>query len=171
MSPSSSVSLPRVENPAGKPILVLKFGGTSVGKFIQNICGQIIPNLLKTHRVIVVCSARSTDVKAKGTTTRLVKAADAVLGDESVDHQQIVQDILDDHIEATRENITNPDIRDQLEKSLTKVCHRLKVFLEAAEVINEVSPKSKDIIIGTGEKLACEYVASVLQDKGVDATY
>ncbi|ORX74804.1 aspartate kinase [Linderina pennispora] len=171
MAPSSNVSSPRVENPAGKPILVLKFGGTSVGKFIQNICGQIIPNLLKTHRVVVVCSARSTDVKAKGTTTRLVKAADAVLGDASVDHQQIVQDILDDHIEASRENITDPEIRDQLEKSLTEVCHRLKVFLEAAEVINEVSPKSKDVIIGTGEKLACEYVASVLQDKGVDAAY
>ncbi|KAJ2158052.1 Aspartokinase, partial [Coemansia sp. RSA 353] len=38
-------------------------------------------------------------------------------------------------------------------------------------VINEVSPKSKDVIVGTGEKLACEYVAAVLKDQGVDATY
>ncbi|KAI8325346.1 aspartate kinase [Martensiomyces pterosporus] len=167
MSPAAS----KQQNPAGKPILVLKFGGTSVGKFIHNICGQIIPNLLKTHRVIVVCSARSTDVKAKGTTTRLVKAADAVLGDRGVDHQQIVQDILDDHLEAVRENINDAQIREGLEQSLTDVCRRLKVFLDAAEVINEVSPKSKDVIIGTGEKLACEYVAAILQDKGVDAKY
>ncbi|KAJ2416786.1 Aspartokinase [Coemansia sp. IMI 209128] len=158
-------------NPADRPILVLKFGGTSVGKFVQNICGQIIPELLKTHRVIVVCSARSTDVKAKGTTTRLVKAADAVLGDASVDHQQIVQDILEDHLEAAQENIADEQIRESLAQSLTDVCRRLKVFLEAAEVINEVSPKSKDIIVGTGEKLACEYVAALLQDKGVDAKY
>ncbi|KAJ1933431.1 Aspartokinase, partial [Kickxella alabastrina] len=34
-----------------------------------------------------------------------------------------------------------------------------------------VSPKSKDIIVGTGEKLACEYVAAILQDKGIDAKY
>ncbi|KAI9506851.1 Aspartate/glutamate/uridylate kinase [Coemansia spiralis] len=161
----------RAQNPAEKPILVLKFGGTSVGKFVQNICSQIIPNLLKTHRVIVVCSARSTDVKAKGTTTRLVKAADSVLGDTSADYQQIVQDILDDHIEAVNQNIADDAIKHDLSQSLTKVCRRLKVFLEAAEVINEVSPKSKDIIVGTGEKLACEYVAAIMQDKGIDATY
>ncbi|KAJ2292526.1 Aspartokinase, partial [Coemansia sp. RSA 2706] len=144
-------------NPTDKPVLVLKFGGTSVGKFIQNICGQIIPNLLKTHRVIVVCSARSTDVKAKGTTTRLVKAADAVLGEVSDSHQQIVRDILEDHLEAIENSISDVAIKDGLSASLTDVCRRLKVFLEAAEVINEVSPKSKDIIVGTGEKLACEY--------------
>ncbi|KAJ2749979.1 Aspartokinase [Coemansia pectinata] len=128
-------------------------------------------DLLKTHRVIVVCSARSTDVKAKGTTTRLVKAADAVLSDASVDHQQIVQDILEDHLEAAQENIVDEQIKESLSQRLTDVCRRLKVFLEAAEVINEVSPKSKDIIVGTGEKLACEYVAALLQDKGVDAKY
>ncbi|PIA18064.1 aspartate kinase [Coemansia reversa NRRL 1564] len=160
-----------MSNPIDKPILVLKFGGTSVGKFVQNICGQIIPDLLTTHRVVVVCSARSTDVKAKGTTTRLVKAADTVLGTVPGSHQQIVQDILDDHLDAIRENIDNAAARDSLSKSLTDVCRRLRVFLEAAEVINEVSPKSKDIIIGTGEKLACEYVAAILQDKGVNSKY
>ncbi|KAJ2794709.1 Aspartokinase, partial [Coemansia helicoidea] len=161
----------KASNPPDRPILVLKFGGTSVGKFVQNICGQIIPGLLKTHRVVVVCSARSTDVKAKGTTTRLVRAADSVLGADAGCHQQIVQDILDDHLQAIEESIADAAIRHSLAASLTDVCRRLRVFLEAAEVINEVSPKSKDIIIGTGEKLACEYVAAVLQDKGVDATY
>ncbi|KAJ2383587.1 Aspartokinase, partial [Coemansia sp. RSA 2559] len=112
-----------------------------------------------------------TDVKAKGTTTRLVKASDAVLGDTSVDFQQIVQDILDDHLDAVQQTIANEGIKRNLSESLTNVCRRLKVFLEAAEVINEVSPKSKDIIVGTGEKLACEYVAAVLRDRGVDATY
>ncbi|KAJ1811008.1 Aspartokinase [Coemansia sp. RSA 2523] len=158
-------------NPTDKPILVLKFGGTSVGKFVQNICSQIIPDLLNTHRVIVVCSARSTDVKTKGTTTRLVKAADTVLGESAGSHQQIVRDILDDHLEATEMNIKDEDIKRELSQSLTEVCRRLQVFLEAAEVINEVSPKSKDVIVGTGEKLACEYVAAVLKDQGVDATY
>ncbi|KAJ2496486.1 Aspartokinase [Coemansia sp. RSA 1972] len=158
-------------NPPDKPILVLKFGGTSVGKFVQNICSQIIPDLLNTHRVIVVCSARSTDVKSKGTTTRLVKAADTVLGESAGSHQQIVRDILDDHLEAAEKNINDEDIKRDLSQSLTEVCRRLQVFLEAAEVINEVSPKSKDVIVGTGEKLACEYVAAVLKDQGVDATY
>ncbi|KAJ2159452.1 Aspartokinase [Coemansia sp. RSA 552] len=167
MSPSAA----KQANPANKPILVLKFGGTSVGKFIQNICGQIIPNLLKTHRVIVVCSARSTNIKSQGTTTRLVKAAEAVLEGATDVYKQTVQDILDDHLKAIQENIASTEIQEALSKSLTDGCRRLKVFLEAAETINEVSPKSKDIIVGTGEKLACEYVAAILQDKGVDAKY
>ncbi|KAJ1937524.1 Aspartokinase, partial [Kickxella alabastrina] len=127
-----------IQNPIDKPILVLKFGGTSVGKFIQNICGQIIP----------------TDVKSKGTTTRLVKAADAVLSEVAGNHEKEVQEILEDHLEAIQENMASEQIKDGVSKSLTEVCRRLKVFLDAAEVINEVSPKSKDIIVGTGEKLA-----------------
>ncbi|KAJ2581381.1 Aspartokinase, partial [Coemansia sp. RSA 1804] len=78
-----------------------------------------------------------TDVKAKGTTTRLVKASDAVLSDASADYQQIVQDILDDHLEAVQQNIDDATIKKDLSESLSNVCRRLKVFLEAAEVINE----------------------------------
>ncbi|KAJ1921209.1 Aspartokinase [Mycoemilia scoparia] len=149
----SDIGSPR-RNSATKPYLVLKFGGTSVGKFIDNICSNIIP---------------STHVKTEGTTSRLMKAAESVLDNDKNSCRDIVQAILDDHLAAARKQIRNKDLYAKLEHELSEQSDRLKVFLEAAEVINEVSPRSKDIIIGTGEKLACEYVSYALQDQGIDA--
>ena len=53
----------------GKDWLVQKYGGTSIGKFPQEIA-NIICNDLKRNRLAVVCSARSSGVKAEGTTTK-----------------------------------------------------------------------------------------------------
>lgn len=49
--------------------VVQKYGGTSIGKFPHEISG-IIYNEIKRNRVAVVCSARSSGVKAEGTTTK-----------------------------------------------------------------------------------------------------
>ncbi|KAK9718289.1 Aspartokinase [Basidiobolus ranarum] len=158
-------------NPENKPWLILKFGGTSVGKFLDQITNVIIKGAVETHRVVVVCSARSGDTKSKGTTSRLIRAAEEVLVSGSKGHLEIVADILEDHVEAANAVIQNVEIRQQVIKDLSDECSRLKVFLEAAEVIDEVSPRSKDIIIGCGEKLACIFVAAALRDKSVDAQY
>ncbi|KAJ1981209.1 Aspartokinase [Dimargaris verticillata] len=167
----TSTSLTTSANPPAMPWHVLKFGGTSVGKFLEAITGDILKNALKTNRIVVVCSALSSDTKTKGTTTRLIRAAEEVLGQGDKHHLQIVDVILEDHIRMAEAHITDPEILVQVKAELIKECQKLKVFLEAAEVIDEVSPRSRDIIIGTGEKLACQIVAASLMDKGVDAQY
>lgn len=59
--------------------VVQKFGGTSVGKFPIDIAEKIVKVYSKEHHVAVVCSARSTNTKEEGTTTRLLQAADSAL--------------------------------------------------------------------------------------------
>ena len=49
--------------------VVQKYGGTSVGKFPEEIT-EIICNELERNRIAVVCSARSSGIKADGTTTK-----------------------------------------------------------------------------------------------------
>lgn len=61
--------------------------------------------------------------------------------------------------------IHDDEIRLQLEDDIRSDCNKLRSFLEAAQIINEISPRSKDIIIGVGEKLSCRIVAAVLQDR------
>lgn len=61
--------------------------------------------------------------------------------------------------------IQSDEIRKELEDDIKHDCEKLKSFLEAAQIINEISPRSKDIIIGVGEKLSCRIVAAVLQDR------
>ena len=52
-----------------KDWVVQKYGGTSIGKFPEEIV-SIICNELKRNRLAVVCSARSSGIKAEGTTTK-----------------------------------------------------------------------------------------------------
>ena len=52
-----------------KDWVVQKYGGTSIGKFSREVV-NIIYNELQRNRIAVVCSARSTGIKAEGTTTK-----------------------------------------------------------------------------------------------------
>ena len=49
--------------------VVQKYGGTCIGKFPKEIT-EIIYNELERNRLAVVCSARSSGLKADGTTTK-----------------------------------------------------------------------------------------------------
>lgn len=78
-----------VHNDNFKPWIVQKFGGTSVGKFADQIAGNVVrwaqtlearfnpPDVdilprssLRHNRIAVVCSARSGSTKLEGTTNR-----------------------------------------------------------------------------------------------------
>ena len=49
--------------------VVQKYGGTSIGKFPEEVV-SIICNEVERNRIAVVCSARSSGIKADGTTTK-----------------------------------------------------------------------------------------------------
>ncbi|CAG8736171.1 2108_t:CDS:2, partial [Dentiscutata erythropus] len=149
------------------PWIVQKFGGTSIGKFLDSIAGTIIKSHLEKSQVAIVCSARSGDTKSKGTTNKLLKAAEEALIPGSKEYYRIVDEIGQEHINASRKLISDPEILNELEKQLLQDCAKLKCFLEAAQIIEEVSPRSKDIIISVGEKLTCSIVTSVLRDRGI----
>lgn len=50
--------------------IIRKFGGTSVGKFAAKIAEEIVTININENKIAIVCSARSTDTKAEGTTNR-----------------------------------------------------------------------------------------------------
>ncbi|KAL1932701.1 hypothetical protein VTP01DRAFT_8379 [Rhizomucor pusillus] len=161
----------RFQNDPSLPWVVQKFGGTSVGKFLENIADQVIKEYVRQNRLVVVCSARSGESKQTGTTNRLIRAADEALRPGSTEFVQIIQDLLDDHQKVADELIRDPEIRHDLKKDIERDCEKLRSFLEAAQIISEISPRSRDIIIGVGEKLSCRIVAAVLQDRDVDAEF
>lgn len=95
-----------LHNNSFKPWIVQKFGGTSVGKFADQIAGHVVRwaqtlgtrlyrtdtgvrlrSSLRDNRIAVVCSARSGSTKLEGTTNRqishqtcLLNGSDSVLG-------------------------------------------------------------------------------------------
>ena len=80
-------------------------------------------------------------------------------------HLELVKEILADHLEAAKQYISDPALLEQVIQQIEKDCRKLRSFLQAAEIIEEISPRSKDVVIGMGEMLACKLVAAVLKDK------
>lgn len=164
--------------------VVQKFGGTSVGKFPDKIAEDIVRTYVENHRLVVVCSARSTGKKATGTTSRLLEvykklrgivaaASDHVAREGLLkDAEHIVQDICNDHVAAADDFIRDPQLRSLLKADTEMECQLLVDYLGAAKRFNlEINSRAKDRVVSFGEKLSCRFMTCLLKDRGIDAEY
>ncbi|KAJ3009909.1 UNVERIFIED_CONTAM: Aspartokinase [Siphonaria sp. JEL0065] len=152
--------------------IVTKFGGTSVGSAERMLqVASIIENLSKNDKTIVVLSAMSSYIKAEGTTSMLLEAADDILLPNSQLYLDIVSKIESNHLKAVAEGVKDAEIRAKAEHDVSEYCERLRSFMSAAEIIDEISPRSRDIIISVGEKLSARIFTAVLQDRGIKASF
>ncbi|OSD08786.1 aspartate kinase [Trametes coccinea BRFM310] len=79
--------------------------------------------------------------------------------------------IRSEHVNAARATVRNPEILKDLEAEIDRDCESLRSFLFATQVIDEISPRSRDSIIGFGERLGCKLVTAVLRDRNIDAEF
>ncbi|KAG4416453.1 hypothetical protein IFR04_010431 [Cadophora malorum] len=182
---ASRAEAPRWRNDSEGGWVVQKFGGTSVGKFAVNIAEDIVRASLKDNKIAVVCSARSTGKKVEGTTSRLLEVfsvleeVNSVKDIESVHYESLVTEyerlvhvICEDHVHAARTHIRDESIQAALVKEVEDECKEIVEYREAAQRWHlEIDGRSKDRIVSFGEKLSCRFVASLLQDRGVDAEF
>ena len=78
-------------------------------------------------------------------------------------YQRIVEEIRDTHLAIVRAALSDDTQYARVEAELRHECAQLTVFLEAAQVIGEMSTRSLDAVIGVGEKLACRVFVAVLR--------
>ncbi len=131
--------------------------------------------------------SRSTSDHQRQTFNCLAPLSVPQAGQELPVYNVTVDLIRQEHINAARESVRDPDIRKELEAEIESDCDWLRSFLFAsqvskasihlpfflnhAKVIDEISPRSRDSIIGLGERLACKFMTAVLRDQGIDAEY
>ncbi|KAI1260033.1 aspartate kinase [Xylariaceae sp. FL1019] len=164
--------------------IVQKFGGTSVGKFPDNIARDIVRESLVSNKIVVVCSARSTGKKASGTTSRLLEifkklrdisaaTSNALSQTELIEEAKAtISDISSDHVLAVETFIANPDLQKETSEGIQEDCNELVEYILAAKRFNlEVNARSKDRVVSFGEKLSCRFMAAMLKEHNVDAEY
>jgi len=157
------------ERPYAMQYIVQKFGGTSLGRADRmKAVAEIVRGSLEHDRVIVALSAMSSYVKAEGTTSRLIEAADAALNRK--DFYRIIDQLEEYHLATARQIIGEP-FQEQVVGQVDCELKSLKSFLEAINVIGEISPRSHDVIISTGEKLSALIFTGLLNSMGIDAEY
>lgn len=152
--------------------IVMKFGGTSLGS-AEKI--HKVSNILKTssesYRVIAVLSAMSRKSKTTGTTTRLLEVANQIcLG--SMSYKDLAGSILDDHLSIAREVFKDrPDRLDVCEKEIRLVAAETEKYLDALFVLNEVTSRSRNYVVGYGERLSAILLSHALAAMGIRAEY
>ncbi|GMM36446.1 aspartate kinase [Saccharomycopsis crataegensis] len=164
---SSTISLSSLNGNHGW--VIQKFGGTSVGKFPEKIVDDVVSLYNSSNKIAVVCSARSSNTKSEGTTSRLILSADRAL--EGGNYKEIIDLVKEDHVNNATLRIKDPEIKAQLIKETLEICDQTATLLHAATVVEEISYKTLDTIISAGERLSCLFVAALMNDRGIPAKF
>lgn len=160
--------------------IVQKFGGTSIGKFHDNIVNDIVKNYSQEQlkKVMVVCSARSSYNKEEGTTSRILKVCDLIQQsnlslEEAKDStvSEIIDLIKEDHISNAKLNIKDPQLQKELIELTLSEFEKIDSYINASMILGEVSVRTKDLLLSLGEKLSCLFITIKCRDEGLDAEY
>jgi aspartate kinase len=156
--------------PISMPIVIQKFGGTSVGtgERMQHVAG-IIAATLRERPVIAVVSAMSGSSKAEGTTSLIMRAFEqAVLGQP---FRKELASIKANHLKTAEQVASEPSIRQEVEVAIRDEMNRMASLLKAIQVIRELPTRSRDVLLGAGERLSARLLAACLRQTGTEADY
>lgn len=101
----------------------------------------------------------------------MLEAAKHVLVPNSQKYLDIMDSLRDFHLELVYGLISNSDLKRTVSSQIQIEIEKLRSFLAAAEIIDEISARSRDIIISTGEKLSARILTALLLDRGINAKY
>jgi len=151
-------------------MIVMKFGGTSVGTadaFAR--VAEIVKSHFKQQTatgkpgLIVVTSAMS------GVTNMLIEAAQkAASGDESF-HQAQEDSLLLKHQMVAGRLIEDGSVRAALARTFEERLAEFGRLCSSIAVMGELTPRGLDVVSGLGERMAAPLLAAVLQASGLHA--
>jgi len=145
-------------------MLVLKFGGTSVGN-ATNIRRtiQVIQQKAQQHQLVVAVSALS------GVTDLLLKAGHlAASKDEGF--RAVLAEIEKKHVEAIKELIPIMD-QNSILSHAKRSLNALETLLEGCFLLGEITPRTSDSIVSFGELLSSYIVAKTLEKEIPDSIF
>ncbi len=148
-------------------MIVMKFGGTSVGdvEALRHVCDIVRRGQEEAdgQGVVVVTSAM------KGVTNFLVEAAqDAARGGQGP-RESAYERLQCQHDSVLNSLVAEQGIRERLQHDIEHKIRHLRRLLESIAVIGELTPKGADWIAGTGESIMAPVLHQVLRSAGLPA--
>ncbi len=145
--------------------LVMKFGGASVadGEKIRRV-GTIVERFHKEGNQIVVVTSAMYSV-----TNSLIDVAHHA-GKGHKDHvRRFIEETTVRHRSAAEKAIKDRRILEETLKTVESRCDELRNILSGVAHIGELTPRSRDFVIGFGEKLMAPILQGALEDLGLKA--
>ena len=147
--------------------LVMKFGGTSLaaGENFRLVADLVSNYVNQGFKVVVVVSA------LKGVTDRLIEASEHAKTGDLETIYRFKREITEEHLEAARKSIRDPNIRREVSDALRRTLDELEKVLTGIAYVGELTPKSRDYVLSFGEKLSTRIAWGTLRDAGLNAQY
>ncbi len=144
-------------------LLVMKFGGTSIGDAdrIQRVAGIIVEHARKAA-VVVVVSAMG------GVTEMLIRAAHAATRREHAQWESMRQELTQRHREVA-ERLLQPSEQAAFLARLAEQGKAFEDLCSGFSLIREITPRAMDALASLGEILAANLLAAVLRSLGAAA--
>lgn len=144
-------------------ILVMKFGGTSVGSAdaLRQSAAIVAQGVNEWRHVVAVVSAMTGITDAL-----LASAAAAEKGDEDA-YNASIDNILRRHLETTAALLDEGPARAMLEEHINGFIQELRAYCHSIRVMGEVTARGMDTIAPLGERLNARIFSALLSQMGL----
>ncbi|NBC25464.1 MAG: bifunctional aspartate kinase/homoserine dehydrogenase I [Bacteroidetes bacterium] len=143
---------------------VLKFGGTSMGtvESIKSVL-SIVKDRAEAGSVAVVVSAM------KGVTDQLAETCDQ-MAQSSFEYNNLLQNLEERHFAIARQMLP-AQAQSELITELKIILNELEDVLQGVSLVHEISPKTRDFVMGFGERLSAKILTYLVKSEGIEAGY
>ena len=144
-------------------LVVMKFGGTSVGS-VDGL-SKLVEITKQTQKdwknVVMVASAFAGNTNLLLQIADLAQKSDFLAVDTAIDEMSVRNEkiLLDMVRDASK--------REQANLRLKPLLDELKLVCQAVSVIKEISPRVSDLIVSFGERMSVIVIETILRDAGV----
>jgi aspartate kinase len=143
-------------------LIVMKFGGTSVGSAerIAQAADLAVRSAKEGHKVVVVTSAMS------GVTNKLISAAQNAVG--GYYHKTVSDDLHEPHRQAI--HLLTPSDAARRREAIEMVRQRIERFetlCKGLTMVRELTPRTLDAISGLGEMMCAPILSCAIAERGL----
>ena len=144
-------------------MVVVKFGGTSVGAVPQIDQAARIVQSMRESRPVVVVSAMG------GVTDALLQAGEAAVTGQTQQRDDKLWEIRSRHDRAINELFKNRAHVHELQEIERATWEEIQKVLTGVSLLREMSPRSRDLVSSFGERLIVPIFARYLHELGMEA--
>ncbi len=147
-------------------MIVMKFGGTSVGtgERIANVARIAAKTIAQTTTPpVVVVSAMS------GVTDSLVRAATTAASGDKRTYRQIRDELQQRHDQAIADCVVDPELQRGLRAEIETLLNWFETLCQSIYTLGELTPRGLDAVSGLGERLSVRITAAAMISQGLRA--
>lgn len=146
-------------------MIVLKFGGTSVGDGAAIVRATELIGARRERQPVVVVSAMA------GVTNNLLNAARLAAGGDLRAALKVMHQLRERHEAAINDAVPRPKPRSAASEAVATHFAGLALMLEALQLLREDGPKAEDAVVSHGELWSAEILARALEARDLPGVW